>query len=165
MKCLGIFGRNEIEKAIKVHNPDCIISIKDILKKFEWHAWNFEGKKLLLEFEDWEKEESGGPQKEHVERIIQFGKNNIGKTFIVNCEAGVSRSSATAIILRHLDGMPIEANFENIATHFTRCFPNKLMLKFAQEILNVDFISVYETWEPLWRMRQSQRDGGGYGIF
>lgn len=164
MICLAIVGRNEVEKAIKEKNPDFVISVKDIIRKFEWHVWHFP-KKLLFEFEDWETEEPGGPQRKHIEQLINFGRNHKGKTFVVNCEAGVSRSSAIAIILRHLEGMPIEANFEDIATRFPRCFPNKLMIKFAQEILNVDFISIYETWEPLWRMRESQRNGGGYGIF
>ena len=165
MKCLAVIGRREIENAYPKFNPECVISIKDIAKQFEQPVLDFSGPKLLLEFEDWERDVPGAPTDEDVNHIITFGEEHKVKTFVVNCEAGVSRSAATALILQHIGGKPLEANFEDITIRFERVFPNGRMVRLASKLLQDDDLWFeYINWESLWlkRFEDRQRMTTGY---
>ena len=163
MKCLEIVGRSKVKEAIKSRQPECIISIKDIAKEFEYNAWHFEGPKLLLEFEDWENEEPGSPTEEHVKKIIDFATNMKDKTFTVNCEAGISRSSATAIICQHIGGKPIKSNFEELTEKFPNIFPNMKIIHLAGSILGDDSLAKeYKEWQQFWMNRFKKRFYTGY---
>jgi predicted protein tyrosine phosphatase len=157
MKCLSIVGRKDVRDTYLDHKPDCIVSIKDIIRDWEKPAKNFYGEKLLLEFEDWENDMDGSPQIVHIQQIIAFGEKNVGKTFVVNCEAGISRSSATALILQHIGGKSIEANFEDLTERFQRIYPNGKMLKMASNILDKELWYEYLQWENFWRDRMNRR--------
>jgi predicted protein tyrosine phosphatase len=64
---------------------------------------SFAGRKLRLEFDDVEVEEtrSGyvGPSLEDARRVVAFGKGIDGGVLLVHCAAGISRSSASLLIL------------------------------------------------------------------
>lgn len=163
MKCLEIVGRSKVKEAIKSRQPECVISIKDIAKKFEHHAWTFEGPKLLLEFEDWENDQPGSPTEKDVQKIIDFAINLKGKTFTVNCEAGISRSSATAIICQHIGGKPVESNFEELTERFVNIFPNQKIITLASDILNDKSLTEeYTKWQTFWMARFKKRFYTGY---
>jgi len=92
---------------------------------------------LQLEFTDIRKEVSTAFLKEHkneismiskeqIEDIILFIKKNSDKPFIINCDAGISRSAAIGIILEKIIGN--KKNVELIE-NFKRYSPNRILLK------------------------------------
>lgn len=95
--------------------------------------------------------EFSGPQKQDVEDIINFIKCLQGSENVynlgINCYAGVSRSTAVAIIAFVIKGLYIEAALENVLVIRPYAWPNLRILRFASEILCRDLKSHVESWK------------------
>jgi protein-tyrosine phosphatase len=92
-----------------------------------------------------------GPCYKNLLNIITVGRElkAMDESFnvLVHCHAGVSRSAATAIILRYLNGMTEE---EAIMATFKdrRCmWPNQLMLRLADKILDSKLYPAILLWK------------------
>lgn len=159
MKCLEIIPRSNLRSSLKRTTPDCVISINNFHFRPPFTLAFFKGERLVFNFDDvLDTTDSQGPKKEHIERLIEFGNVHKGKTFVVHCHAGVSRSSASAIILETVGGRAPEASMEDLTERFPRIFPNGLMIKLASEILQrPDLMKAYEEFSPIWRMNFDER--------
>ena len=72
------------------------------------------------------------PSREDVQACFDFVAEHNPENLLVHCDAGVSRSSATAYILACISKQPEEAiNMLNPMIHM----PNELIVKFGTEIL------------------------------
>jgi predicted protein tyrosine phosphatase len=99
-------------------------------------------KRLRLVFDDAATLEEGGPTPDDVERLIYFARGiDLTKgRLLVHCQAGISRSSAAAIIVLAVLGGP---GYERDAVaHVRRVHPsgrpNVRMLELADTILETD---------------------------
>jgi predicted protein tyrosine phosphatase len=96
--------------------------------------------RLRLLFEDTMSQEDGGPISEDVERIINFARKvDIAEgSILVQCEAGISRSSAGAIIVAAVilgPGRELAAVRHVLSVHPV-AQPNRRMLELADEVLS-----------------------------
>jgi len=80
------------------------------------------------------------PKKNQIKSILDWAKNKYqenNKMFVVHCFAGISRSSAVAMLINYI------ANGDLFAPYDVRFHsPNKLILEFGAEILGFDSTSV-----------------------
>jgi predicted protein tyrosine phosphatase len=83
-------------------------------------------KEVSEEFLETHKSEISMISTEQIEIIKSFIKNNSQKPFIINCDAGISRSAAIGIVLEKLIG-----NKEGVELieNFKRYSPNRILLK------------------------------------
>ncbi len=80
------------------------------------------------------------PNKNQIESILDWAKNKYqenGKMFVVHCFAGISRSSAVAMLINYMINGDLFAPYD-VRYHS----PNKLILEFGAEILKFDSIPV-----------------------
>ena len=96
--------------------------------------------RLRLVFEDTMSQEDGGPISEDVERIINFARKvDLAKgSILVQCEAGISRSSAGAIIVAAVilgPGRELAAVRHVLSVHPV-ARPNRRMLELADAVLS-----------------------------
>jgi predicted protein tyrosine phosphatase len=152
MKIL-ITPRASAEAAANRIKPTAIISVVDIVApelEFAHHTCPI----LRMRFDDIcfepkskeDIERYSPPTREIVNSILSFGKNNINDESILlsHCYAGISRSSAAAIIaitpllgFRYAVKMVAELSV-NGKTGADWFFPNNLMIEYADEILGLD---------------------------
>lgn len=129
----------EVKSHSKQYNVIFITNPSDPFYRPELHDLVIHAKKALVcQFQDVEFERydpaktnwAGGPQKEHVEAILQFAEDK--DNFIICCHAGISRSSATAFVVACAKNDPKEAvKFLNVRKHD----PNSLVVKYGSELL------------------------------
>lgn len=79
------------------------------------------------------------PSSDIVQRILEFGAQSRDADIthlLVHCHAGISRSTATAVILmaQHNPGREVEA-FDHLAEVRPKSWPNSLMLRLADDML------------------------------
>jgi len=104
--------------------------------------------RLRLVFDDEESAERGGPDRGHVERLVAFGRAvdfGTGR-LLVHCQAGISRSSAAAlIVLAARLGPGVE---EHAAAFVKRLFPasrpNRRMLELADDVLASSLLGAWQ---------------------
>jgi len=148
-----------------IYNPDAVISIVDpqmcnpILTKdvpnlqMNFHDICFEP------FSSYDKEKYKRPTRDDVDEIFHFGATRYkkGTKLLTHCYAGISRSSAAAIIalcphygyrdavkiISDIDVFQSEDLYKKGKSHF---MPNNLMIKYADErlALDGDLISMVE---------------------
>jgi len=110
------------------------------------------GRKILrLEFLDSEDPiEPGAPERHHVEQLISFARNlpeNPG--ILVHCDAGISRSTAAALILHYLClGNPVDAA-NALLQNQPNALPNRLFVHYADELLGSHLQEVCEKFHRL----------------
>jgi len=167
MKCLDVVPQSNFKAAIKRNNPDVVISISDPQIKAPYILRLLTIPKLVLKFEDFlDADQVNAPTKDHVQQIIDFALQHKGKSFVVHCFAGQCRSSAAAIISEVATGRPVDAIMEDLTIRYVAIHPNSLMLKYAQEILGIDFMTDYFKFDPLWRHKRAIYFGyGTHGIY
>lgn len=161
MKCLKVSSRFDLPYNLTKYNPDCLISIKDVNYKFPAVATDFKGPKLLLSFEDilnGDDNDLSAPNKKHICDIIQFAINNKGKTFVANCTAGISRSSAASFIAEVVSEMkdPHTVLF-NLLNKNEDIFPNNRMLKIAMQLTHIDFFTPFIDFQHIMQDRFLKR--------
>ena len=106
---------------------------------------------LVLHFDDMEKEMVGNPrcrgweppQRKHVMAIIEHAKQMLdsGGWILCHCNAGISRSSATAFILKSIElgpGNEKQALIETLKIK-SMIAPNEWMVELADEILGKEW--------------------------
>lgn len=157
MKCLKVSSRFDLPYNISKYNPDCLISIKDNNHTFPIIVQEFRGPKLLLSFTDvlnGNNFDRTIPNKIHILALISFAINNRGKTFIANCTAGISRSSAAAYIAETISDSqdPIRVLLKLLEKNH-EIFPNERMLKIAKGLTHVDFIKPFEALRHIMQER------------
>lgn len=109
MKSVMFMGRYDFvhlirqydEKDQPLNNDYAIISISDNvteLKEMEQHIYlhTNNSNKIMLAFQDVDHNDNGGMSNRQAKALFEFIKKNEGKTFLVHCFAGVSRSAAVA---------------------------------------------------------------------
>jgi predicted protein tyrosine phosphatase len=110
-------------------------------------------------FADWSEEDGikwdhlkdDAPTEKHISKFISFLKplaednkvHNLG----VNCFAGISRSSALAIIALVMSGKTPQMALEYVLAIRPIAWPNLRILRLGSEILNVDMVSVVKNWK------------------
>jgi hypothetical protein len=110
-------------------------------------------------FYDWSDEDNhiwahlkeDGPQKHHVEKIINFirpfANDDKPHRLGVNCYAGISRSTAVGIIALVLSERTPEQALMEILKNRPEAWPNLRILRFASEILGTDVHTPVEKWK------------------
>lgn len=110
-------------------------------------------------FYDWSDEDNhvwahlqeDGPQKHHVEKIINFirpfANDDKPHRLGVNCFAGISRSTAVGIIALVMAGRSSDQALTEILKNRPEAWPNLRILKFASEILGVDLYTTVKNWK------------------
>lgn len=100
------------------------------------------GRRVRLVFEDAPTEAEGGPSRKEIERLIQFarGVDFTRGRLLVHCQAGISRSSAAAmIVLAAIFGPGREAEaVALIHRSHPQSRPNRRMLELADELLDAE---------------------------
>lgn len=95
--------------------------------------------RLRLVFEDEVLPVQGGPTADHVARIIAFSRtvDLRENRVLIHCHAGISRSSAAAVIVLAvaLDVAMATEIAEYLRRVHPHCVPNRLMLQLADELL------------------------------
>ena len=160
MNCLWYGAKHDFKKVVKLwgSHVDYAISIGDPYGEEEkaqppW-AWKqfLPSKRLRLEFFDYDNPIEGSPGIKDVEKLIAFSesRNNKG-TFIAHCHAGISRSSATAIILETLgqDSRSSKLAIERFLVSHPQVHPNFRMFVLADKITNrkYAFVQTYLEFE------------------
>ena len=99
----------------------------------------------------WNHLKEDGPQKHHVEKIINFirpfANDDNPHRLGVNCYAGISRSTAVGIIALVMSGRTPEQALTEILKNRPEAWPNLRILRFATEILGVDVHTPVENWK------------------
>ncbi|MBN2371170.1 MAG: hypothetical protein JXO72_11860 [Vicinamibacteria bacterium] len=95
--------------------------------------------RLRLVFEDAQTEEEGGASRDDIERLVRFARRiDLGRGgLLVQCQAGISRSSAAAMIVLSVilgPGREDEA-VQRVMDVRSEARPNRRMLAIADEIL------------------------------
>jgi predicted protein tyrosine phosphatase len=142
-----LWQRTTISGLRQLDNPDghdFIISLidPDWPEPRQFDAWPIENR-LLLKFYDETSPISDKiiPSTEIVETILTFGRERSaadGSRVFIHCLSGVSRSTAAAVILwaqKHPD-VSSEKLFSVLASCRPNAWPNSLMLKIADELLD-----------------------------
>ena len=109
---------------------------------------------MLLEFQDTDSEAFGGPSIEHVLAIIEYAKSfTEDDNVLFHCHAGISRSSAGAIIALVSRGMEQKEAMHLVRNIRGAASPNRLMMGHANNL----FPGIYDTaLEMFWH--QSHKD-------
>lgn len=134
-----ITSRIRMEAAFRRHGATHVLSLVDPGKRvFRRHGLP-EGRHLVLRFEDdVDPALPLAPRREHVERILAFGRDiEPGSVLLVHCEVGVSRSTAAAFLIlaqamgreRAMEALEEIFRVRDIAN------PNSLMASIGAELL------------------------------
>jgi hypothetical protein len=117
------------------------------------------------EFEGWLEDpthyDKEGPAFKHILNIISLGRelisSDIEHRVLVHCHAGVSRSTAVAIILRYLNGSSEgEAVMDTLYDRYCM-WPNQLILRIADKILEES--ELYPTIK-IWKKAEKEKPFG-----
>ena len=97
---------------------------------------------LRLEFWDVDYEFLDGqiipPSRDHIDQIITFGRQIINSEgrLLIHCHAGISRSTAAALTMFYLMYQDESLAGNALIAERPRALPNKLMIRYADEILS-----------------------------
>lgn len=139
---LSICGLDEIAEALK-SGVTHVISILDPEYPYPQELLAISKRnRLILRFDDATFPQNGRvhPAYTDIERLIEWSKgllNDTGVKLLIHCHAGVSRSTAAAVIImaRENPGRENEI-FEQLNNIRSRNWPNSLMVNLADELLS-----------------------------
>lgn len=124
-----------------------LISINEPGESMPTFEYSHAGTILPLFFHDIaeELEDHAAPSLEQVTQIVGYAKKeffNRGSTrMLIHCTAGISRSSAAAIIVAHAVGVDVREYISRLAS--TRgIHPNPLMIRLADEVFGGGFFEI-----------------------
>lgn len=99
----------------------------------------------------WKHLEPEGPQEKHVKNFITFLTPFVNDNKIhnlgVNCFAGISRSSALAIVALVMSGKTIDNALDYVLSVRPEAWPNLRILGFASQILGKDIKTHIANWK------------------
>lgn len=129
-------SKNQAAKLVKKHNATHWVSLLDLGDR-QFLPPNLNSvKKLWLNFEDVLKDtDQGAPTKDHVQCILDFTKNVDHGVIVVNCFAGVSRSTAAALAILFQHHKCIDTSVQKLLDVRPQACPNPLISKYADDIL------------------------------
>lgn len=155
MKCLKITNRKDVAAWVDHLKPECLISIRDHRQKITPVFKRFEGPKLEMVFDDLIGSEKTAPRYDHVIDLIEFAQANKNKTFVINCSAGVSRSSASALILEYVseEVKSEDGILERLLEENPQIFPNEKIVLMADDILKTNFFRACADWSSIMKYR------------
>jgi predicted protein tyrosine phosphatase len=114
-----------------------------------FYDWSDEDKDIFIQ----KNIETAGPQKHHIENIINFLKTFVDDDKVhnlgVNCFAGVSRSTAIGIIASVMSGKTPKMALDYIVSIRYQAWPNLRILRFASEILGQDLVNPVKEWKQI----------------
>jgi predicted protein tyrosine phosphatase len=85
-----------------------------------WHCdWGHDDH-LIVEFEDRVEPELGAPTLSQVDEILSWAYARLGRSILVHCKAGQSRSTAAALAIACVSGMPEADALQHV---YWRCRP------------------------------------------
>ena len=99
----------------------------------------------------WKHLEESGPQLHNIQSIITFLKpyveDNVSHNLGINCFAGVSRSTALAIVAHVMNGLTPEQALRNTIEGRLGAWPNIRVLRLASQVLNIDIVTPVAKWK------------------
>lgn len=102
-------------------------------------GFRFVQRRLRILFEDETSPDRGGPTLADVEKIVAFARslNPEAGDLLVHCQAGISRSSASALVvlLVRLGPGSEESLVEFLCEKYPECRPNLLLTQLADQLL------------------------------
>lgn len=132
-----VVSRNQANAAIKKFDAIVLISINNIGKR-TYQSRLPAGKHYSFQFEDDEDPSTPyGPTDAALRSILAVNLPPEGNV-IVNCEAGQSRSSATALALAYKQGYDMWAAKRELYEQRPIAAPNMLMMQIYDDILQAD---------------------------
>lgn len=132
---------SDLPKAIREERPSAVVSLLSPHQMIpEIHSFT-DGRHLRLEMEDVSEIRRGemGPAREHISELIEFvGKWDQSAPIIIHCWAGISRSTAAALITQCVlrpdaDDAELAIRMASVAPHAK---PNRLLIQYADEALD-----------------------------
>lgn len=160
MNCVKISSRYDLPFNLIKFQPECLVSIVDVNAKIPEVVKNFNGPKLVMKFDDLLSDEEHGntPNKEHIMKAISFAINNKGKSFLIHCTAGISRSSAMALLIEVIsDFKDPKETLIKLMDKNPDIFPNDRIIKLATKITKIDFFTPFNELKRIMEIRFAQR--------
>lgn len=137
-----VCSRSKVSKKTSQLKASHILSLCDPGKRPWLHPNTSLANCKLLVFEDeTDPNYDRSPKKEHVEDILNWGKNLPDDAVVlVHCEAGISRSTAAALALlvQYHGKENISKCVDLLIAVRPEALPNELILKYADELLSCD---------------------------
>lgn len=90
------------------------------------------------------------PKIENIQNILNFSKDFTNDdNVLIHCHAGISRSTAIAVLVCIQHGMSIEESFDHVYSIRDCMSPNILIIKYGDEILGlngqlIDYLSIWQ---------------------
>jgi len=131
-------SKNQAVGLVKNHNATHWISLLDPGdRQFVPSDSRFDSvNRLFMNFEDVTRDtDFGAPTRDHVQRILDFTKNVNDGVIVVNCFAGVSRSTAAAFAILFQHYRCIDTSIQMLLSVRPYACPNPLISKYADDIL------------------------------
>jgi predicted protein tyrosine phosphatase len=146
MKDIWVTSRARVHKDGRLHNATHVISLVDRGKKVFLPESVTKDNWLLLNFEDnMHENESGGPTKYHVKKILDWAnKLPDGAVILIHCEAGISISTSAALAIMLQDRKKKTGEYQLAECYKlllekrSIAFPNPIICKYADEILGLN---------------------------
>ena len=168
---IEIAGRNVADNLAKSESFDRIISINDVgaLPPFNIRdltnvaRLNFEDI-LGFEFKYPHTDIYDGPRKHHVEQIIRFAQEQEATSLLSHCLAGISRSTAAALIFATVQGHDPDTVLRGMLDKRPIIFPNDVMLILADSILDTNLFEVTKNRMALHAASGSKAYADMYGL-
>ena len=130
-----VCARRHANGAIKKHSCLALISCNDVGQRTSQSRLD-RAHHLQIEFDDVRSDsEPFPPRDHHVHRALAFARRHTAGNLLVNCEAGVSRSTAIALMILVDRLGDIQAAVEQLILVRPQAYPNPIISKFADEIL------------------------------
>lgn len=142
---ITICAYKDVANLLKINNYDAIISIKNPNKNSKWSEFKLLNRQkkyekhcknvLCMDFLDCDDQLYNAPREHHINSIIQFAKKiSQNNKILIHCMAGISRSSACAMILLQEHGLNSENAYNEIIRVRPQSMPNKYMLKLYEKL-------------------------------
>jgi len=136
MARLYVCGRDAMPAHVRRLRPSCIVSLLPAEDQPPTPTSVLVINHLRLHFNDVEQRGEGAPRREHVESLIGFLRARPRASVLLHCMAGISRSTAAALVALTVDapGREIEAA-RLLRERGPHAYPNRLILEHADAIL------------------------------
>lgn len=129
-------SKNQAVRLVKRHNATHWVSLLDLGDRQFLPPGVNNVRRLWLNFDDALKPtDHGAPTLDHVQRILDFTKDLADGVVVVNCFAGVSRSTAAALAILYQHHRCVDTAVANLLDVRPQACPNPVISKYADDIL------------------------------
>ena len=129
-------SKNQAVRLVKQHNATHWISLLDLGDRQFFPPGMNDVNRLWLNFEDvLRSTDRGAPTRDHVQKILDFTKDLADGVVVVNCFAGVSRSTAAALAILFQHHRCVETAVAELLDVRPNACPNPVISKHADDIL------------------------------